>query len=243
MTESRLSEIPESARSIATLNTRLKSGSEKNQLQLIQELAADSQWDVLMEFFRERSRETSNLVLGKAYQVLLAANDPQVTEFLQTYWPIGVVPLHSECNLDYHPLQQLLAKQEFQAADQLTLQKLCELAGAEAVQRKWLYFTEIDQLPILDLQTINSLWLTYSEGKFGFSVQREIWLSVSQTWEKLWPKIGWKNGNNWTRYPQEFTWNLTAPRGHLPLTNQLRGVRVINSLLNHPAWTNKIPLG
>jgi hypothetical protein len=81
------------------------------------------------------------------------------------------------------------------------------------------------------------LWLLHSEGKFGFSVQREIWLTVGKNWEKLWSKIGWKNGNAWTRYPNEFTWNLTAPKGHLPLSNQLRGVRVISSLLSHPAWT------
>ncbi|PLZ94121.1 hypothetical protein CI594_16205, partial [Fischerella thermalis CCMEE 5196] len=43
-------------------------------------------------------------------------------------------------------------------------------------------------------------------------------------------------GNNWTRYPQEFTWDLSAPKGHLPLSNQLRGVRVIASIFAHPAW-------
>ncbi|MBV9387633.1 MAG: GUN4 domain-containing protein, partial [Chroococcidiopsidaceae cyanobacterium CP_BM_ER_R8_30] len=64
------------------------------------------------------------------------------------------------------------------------------------------------------------------------------WLA-SKSWEKFWPKIGWKTGNNWTRYPDGFTWNLTAPRGHLPLSNQLRGVRVIASLLSHPAWSQE----
>ncbi|PLZ36777.1 hypothetical protein CBP27_11530, partial [Fischerella thermalis WC542] len=55
-------------------------------------------------------------------------------------------------------------------------------------------------------------------------------------WDNLWVKIGWKKGKNWTRYPQEFTWDLSAPRGHLPLSNQLRGVRVIASIFAHPAW-------
>ncbi len=150
----------------------------------------------------------------------------------------SIVPLNSERNIDYRPLQQLLAQQDFQAADRMTLQLLCELAGEAAVQRKWLYFTEIENFSTEDLQTINNLWLTYSEGKFGFSVQREIWLSLGKNWDKLWPKIGWKTGNNWTRYPHEFTWDLSAPRGHLPLSNQLRGVRTIASLLSHPAWSS-----
>lgn len=151
------------------------------------------------------------------------------------------MPLLSENDIDYSPLEQLLAQQDFQAADRMTLQKLCELAGPTAVQRKWLYFTEVENFPTTDLQTINTLWLLHSEGKFGFSMQREIWLGTGKNWEKFWLKIGWKTGNAWTRYPHEFTWDLSAPRGHLPLSNQLRGVRVIASLLNHPAWSNTPP--
>ena len=147
------------------------------------------------------------------------------------------VPLHSERGIDYAQLQQLLTAQDFQAAERMTLLHLCELAGPAAVQRKWLYFTEVENFTISDLQTINTLWLVHSEGKFGFSVQREIWLSLGKNWEKFWPKIGWKTGNSWTRYPDGFTWSLGAPKGHLPLSNQLRGVRVIAALLSHPAWT------
>lgn len=149
-----------------------------------------------------------------------------------------IVLLKSERNIDYSPLETLLKAQDFQAADKMTLEKLCELAGVEATQRGWLYFTEVENFPVSDLQTIDRLWRNYSEGKFGFSVQREIWLSLGKNWEKLWPKIGWKTGNNWTRYPNEFTWTLSAPKGHLPLSNQLRGVRVMASLLSHPAWTS-----
>lgn len=151
---------------------------------------------------------------------------------------VNSVPLLSERGIDYSPLQALLIQQDFQAADRLTLQKLCELAGPLAVRRGWLYFTEVESFPVQDLQTVNRLWLAASQQQFGFSVQREIWLSTGKNWEKFWPKIGWKTGNNWTRYPQEFIWDLSAPRGHLPLSNQLRGVRVIAALLNHPAWTS-----
>ncbi len=249
------SSMPESgAANLDDLLTTLKSASEKNQLQQVKELATKEEVGlaVLRQFLLEQKSALQgladspsnssasplkpNLVAGLAYQSLLAADTPDSAEFLQTHFPDGVVPLRSQAAIDYRPLQQLLVKQDFQAADQLTLQKLCELAGPQAIQRKWIYFTEVDQFPVTDLQTINALWLVHSEGLFGFSVQREIWLSVGKNWDKLWPKIGWKDGNNWTRYPQEFTWNLTAPRGHLPLSNQLRGVRVMASLMAHPAW-------
>jgi hypothetical protein len=218
------------------------SESEKTQIILIPQLAAQEEQglDVLMEYLQAHRSQPPSICIGKVYQALYQANTPKTREFLQQYFPQGVVPLASERNIDYQPLQQLLAQQDFQQADFVTLEKLCELAGQAAVQRKWLYFTEVDNFPPTDLLTLNQLWLIYSEGKFGFSVQRQIWLSVGKNFAKLWPKIGWKINNNWTRYPQEFIWNLNAPLGHLPLSNQLRGVRVIASIFAHPVWSEKL---
>lgn len=224
----------------SAIRLQLIDPSEKVQQQLIQKLATlgNAGEAVLMEFLLQRRSKPPTWVDGNAYQVIHNANSAAAKEFLDTYFPTGIVPLNSERSIDYKHLQQLLTAQDFQAADRMTLQKLCELAGPEAMQRKWLYFTEVKNFTITDLQTINTLWLVHSEGKFGFSIQREIWLSLGKNWEKFWPKIGWKTGNNWTRYPDGFTWNLTAPKGHLPLSNQLRGVRVIASLLSHPAWVS-----
>lgn len=218
---------------------RLQSENEKTQLQLLQDIAAqgESGLTVLMRVLQDRQGSKPGPLEGKAVQVLAAAESPKAQEFLQTQFPQGLVPGRSQRGVDYSPLQTLLVEQDFQAADRLTLEKLCELAGPAAVQRRWIYFTEVDDFPIEDLQTINTLWLVYSEGKFGFSVQRDLWLSVGKNWDRLWPLIGWKSGNNWTRYPGGFTWSLTAPRGHLPLSNQLRGVRTMASLMAHPAWT------
>lgn len=233
----------------AELQARLQAESEKGQIQAIQDVTntGEISLDVLMALLLERqsaftstSTKTINIVNGSIYQTLFAAKTPKTEEFLQTHFPTGTVKLHSERGIDYRSLQRLLAEQNFEAADRMTLQKLCELAGPTAVQRKWLYFTEVEGFPAADLQTIDALWLIHSQGKFGFSVQRELWLSSGKNWDKFWTKIGWKTGNNWTRYPQEFTWDLVAPIGHLPLSNQLRGVRVIASLLTHPAWTNTI---
>jgi hypothetical protein len=241
MTDPTLASVPEASTQIAELARQFQSSPEKKQLQLIPELVStgDAGLEILMTFLKEQQSTPVNPITGLAYQALYDADTSKTKEFLQSYFPTGIVPLRSEAGIDYTSLQQLLVKQDFLSADRLTLEKLCELAGAAAVQRKWLYFSEVENFPITDLQTINTLWLIHSQGKFGFSVQRELWLSLGQNWEKLWQKIGWKTKNNWTRYPHEFTWDLSAPKGHLPLSNQLRGVRVIASLLSHPAWTVK----
>ena len=224
---------------IEALRSQLIAGSEKVQQQTISELAdlQSAGLDILMEFLLQRRENPATWIDGKAYTVLYNYDLPTVQEFLQTNFPEGITPLNSEREIDYTPLQKLLAQQDFQAADKLTLEKMCELAGEDAIKRKWLYFTEVESFPVTDLQTINRLWLLHSEGKFGFSVQRELWLRLGKNWESLWAQIAWKNGNKWTRYPNEFVWTLDAPKGHLPLSNQLRGVRVIASLLSHPAWS------
>lgn len=223
---------------LSDLRSKLNTAAEKAKLQTIQELegCGETGLVVLMEFLLRQQSSPASFVEGKAYETLLKTNDLEIRAFLQQHFPYGVLPLNSASNVDYEPLQKLLAQQQFQAADQLTLQKMCELAGPTAVQRNWLYFSEIESFSVTDLQTIDQLWQVHSEGKFGFSVQRQIWLGLGKNWDDFWPKIGWKKDNQWTRYPQEFTWDLTAPRGHLPLSNQLRGVRVINALLSHPAW-------
>jgi GUN4-like/ARM-like repeat domain, GUN4-N terminal len=240
MTDPTTAPVTEASLQIAELTSQFQSSTEKKQLQLIPELVSlgDTGLEVLISYLKGRRTTPADPLTGLVYQVLYEANTPITQAFLQTDFPTGIVPLHSERDIDYTSLQQLLVKRDFQNADRLTLEKLCELAGTTAKQRKWLYFSEVSNFPITDLQTINSLWFIHSQGRFGFSVQRELWLSLSKNWDKLWPRIGWKTGNSWTRYPQEFTWNLEAPKGHLPLSNQLRGVRVMDSLLSHPAWTN-----
>lgn len=212
----------------------------KKALSTLDELAAygDHALEVLMEFLQQRRGESPDPSLGKAYQMLWAADKPEVQNFLDTHFPTGVVPLVSDRGVDYLPLQRQLAAGNYQAADRLTLLKLCELAGPDTAKRQWLYFTEVENFPIPDLLTVDRLWTVHSEGKFGFSVQRKLWVSVGRDFNKLWTKINWKSGNIWTRYPNEFTWNLDAPVGHLPLSNQLRGVRAFASLLSHPAWDN-----
>lgn len=241
MTDQQTATIDNTDENLSQLRDQFINGKQKDQLQLIPQLMnmGEGGWQVLMQFLQASDADSVDLVRGKIYGSLYQVNKSITEEFIQTHFPNGIIPLNSQRNIDYRPLNQLLVEQKFQDADTLTRHLLCELAGEGAVQRKWVYFTEVEQFPVTDLQTINDLWLLHSEGKFGFSVQRKLWLSVGQDFTKLWPKIGWKKDNNWTQYPNQFTWELSAPVGHLPLLNQLRGVRVTASLFSHPAWSQE----
>ena len=142
---------------------------------------------------------------------------------------------YSEENINYEELQLKLLEQEFEAADRLTSSYLRKLAGKLAEKRGYVFYSEVNNMSGKDLQTIDRLWNIYSNGKFGFSIQAKILRSVGKKYELMWPKIGWKNNGNWTRYPNSFCWSLEAPEGHMPLINQLRGIRLMDSILRHPA--------
>lgn len=224
---------------LESLKTQLRDASLKQQLAALPQLVAAGPdgYHILMDFLKDaKTSGTISIAAGRSLQWLHQVDDPTVSSFLESHFAAGLLPLPANCGVDYSEIQTALMHQEFERADRLTLQKMCELAGPNAAKRKWLYFTEVNIFANVDLQTLNQLWLMYSEGKFGFSKQREIWLGVGKDWEKFWPRIAWKDGNIWTRYPGGFIWSLEAPVGHLPLTNQLRGVRVMDALMNHPAW-------
>ena len=55
-------------------------------------------------------------------------------------------------------------------------------------------------------------------------------------------KIGWSTKDSDVERKlrwfgaSEFTYDTSAPRGHLPLTSALRGTTLLKKLLDHPAW-------
>ena len=142
---------------------------------------------------------------------------------------------NSDANINYEELQLNLLEQNFEEADRLTSSYLRKLAGKLAENRGYVFYSEVNKMSGTDLKTIDRLWSIYSNGKFGFSIQAKILNSVGKKYEMLWPKIGWKKDGYWTRYPSSFNWSLDAPEGHMPLINQLRGVRLMDSILRHPA--------
>lgn len=194
----------------------------------------------LLELLIERRiNNTTNLsyIDGIIFKYLYLSEDENIQIKIRQYFKDGVVALESSNNINYLPLQECLISDNFKQANQLTQKYLCELAGLKQNNdRQWLYFTDILNLPSKDLKTIDMLWKIYSKGQFGFSIQRNIWLYNDQNWDKLWHRIGWKINNIAVRYPNGFVWDNTAPIGHLPLSNQLRGVQVISALFKHPVW-------
>ncbi len=138
-------------------------------------------------------------------------------------------------DIDYESLQNDLLAERFDAADKKTSSILRKLAGPGAESRGYVYFSEVESMSAIDLTTLDRLWIAFSQGRFGFTIQARLLTALGGRYDKLWPRIGWKKEGVWTRYPTAFTWSMTAPEGHMPLVNQLRGVRLMDAILNHPA--------
>ena len=195
------------------------------------ESAADGLYEIAEELFKKFDIEGDDWAYGWILQVLkkykpeLFKNE-KYNHFFATY---------SDQEINYDLMQLKLLEQDFEEADRLTSSYLRQLAGKVAEKRGYVFYSEVNNISGIDLVTIDRLWKIYSQGKFGFSMQAKLLKTVGKRYELLWPKIGWKNNGIWTRYPSSFIWSLEAPDGHMPLVNQLRGVRLMDSLLRHPS--------
>lgn len=178
-----------------------------------------------------------NIIDGFVFSKLMEIRTNNINNKLKKFFPDGILTFESSLKINYQPLQSLLLKGKFQEADKLTQKYLCKLVKITTnSKREWLYFTDIQFLPIDDLFTLDLLWKVYSKGKFGFSVQKKLWTINNCKWNKFWETIGWTNKSVMNRYPQEFIWTLDAPEGHLPLSNQLRGTQTLSSLFKYIKW-------
>ena len=131
------------------------------------------------------------------------------------------VPLVSAKGVDYRKLRDLLKAKKWKEADEETRVKILKVANRES--EGWLRWEDAENFSCQDLGTIDKLWVKYSNGKFGFSVQKQIYQGVGGSKEYNWDdykkfadKVGWRKGGYWLNY-NEFTFSEKHYTGHLPI--------------------------
>ena len=140
--------------------------------------------------------------------------------------------LSSEKRVDYTQLRNYLKAQNWEAADKETLKVMLQAANRQ--EEGYLNRNSIENFPCTDLRTIDQLWVKYSDGHFGFSVQKRIWLECGGkvdygTEKALGDAVGWLRNDNWLSY-NDITFTLDAPEGHLPFCS----LRI--SIFNFVGW-------
>ncbi|WP_219726372.1 GUN4 domain-containing protein, partial [Cylindrospermopsis raciborskii] len=130
----------------------------------------------------------------------------------------------------YTKLETLLKSQDFREADIETARVILAVANRQSVG--WLRKEDAENFPCKELRTIDNLWLKYSQGKFGISVQQEIYKNLGGTkqfdwnvWRSFGDRVGWRKQGSWFR---DLNFSLSAPTGHLPVG---RGFLILSRLL------------
>jgi GUN4-like./Protein kinase domain. len=150
----------------------------------------------------------------------------------------------SAVGMDYINLRNLLAAKKWFSADKETARVMLKVAGKE--KEGWLDRKDIDNFPCEDLRTIDQLWVKYSNGRFGFSVQKRIYQSLGgireydeKVWDKFGDRVGWRKNNKWL-YNNDLTFSERSPEGNLPVGFILGGEWVLGK--NVGSWVLFSPL-
>jgi len=111
----------------------------------------------------------------------------------------------------YSKLQHFLEAQQWKEANQETWNIVRQVAGGSQGNLDPKSFKDF---PCEVISDINKLWFQYSNGKFGFSVQRKIWLDVGSPvgqedilWKRFTDRVGWQgrhidaSGSPWVGQP------------------------------------------
>ncbi|KMW70182.1 serine/threonine-protein kinase [Limnoraphis robusta] len=134
--------------------------------------------------------------------------------------PTQLIKVVSAKGVDYTLLEYLLSQKQWEYADEETAKRLREAAG---INRN-LHFSEIEKLPCEDLGIINNLWIKYSDGRFGLTVQKQIYLDTGnklgkynqKAFEDFGDKVGWRQNKQWLSYNNLSNISF-VPQGHFPL--------------------------
>lgn len=135
----------------------------------------------------------------------------------------------------YTKLEDLLKAQNFWEADNETNKLMLEVANRK--NEDWLTTEDAEKFPCEELRTIDNLWLKYSQGKFGISVQQDIYQNLGGTkkldlnvWRSFGERVGWRINNQWLKH-SNLNFSLSAPNGHLPVIGELGFGRWSGNLL------------
>lgn len=124
----------------------------------------------------------------------------------------------------YEKLRNYLAVSQWQEANRETVNLIVEIAEKKDIEE--LKPQDIQTFPSNALKVIDQLWLKYSQQRFGFSPQLEIYQSLGgnlnttigqnrELIERWGDRLGWRSDNHWRKCSQ-LDYSLSAPVGCHP---------------------------
>lgn len=150
--------------------------------------------DIGLDLALQALQDESMQVQLAAYSLLKDRQESRVKLQLESF-----DDLRSDVGVDYRKLRELLAAEKWSEADRETLAVMLKAAQT---QEDWLDQPDIQTFPCNDLRIIDTLWVKYSKGIFGFSVQKHIWQELGskvdyETNCHLGDRVGWRKNSKW----------------------------------------------
>jgi serine/threonine-protein kinase len=134
--------------------------------------------------------------------------------------------------VSYEGLEQLLKLSDWRSADEMTAKLILKLVDCQGYD--CLEILDIQKLTSQSIKRIDHLWHEYSNGHFGFSVQKQFWQTCgapddyNKNWEQFANLVGWRSNGGWRSYHSLY-FSLKCPRGMLPNPNLLFGLNFIST--------------
>ncbi|NEQ95391.1 MAG: protein kinase [Cyanothece sp. SIO2G6] len=133
----------------------------------------------------------------------------------------------SQQGVDYTPLYEILRRSLWLQADQHTKGLMNQAIGN--THHGYLQQQDIQNLPCDDLAILDHLWRTFSNGRFGFMVQLQLFLAVNEDYGAFCHQVSWPVHRTPGKYLQP---SLKAPPGHFPSRDWAGG----SKWWNHLEW-------
>lgn len=115
---------------------------------------------------------------------------------------------------EYIRLKNLLAAGRWREANETTRTIILKAVSRE--KEGWLADEQIQNFPCQVLHIVDSLWVQYSNGRFGFSVQKRICNECKKDPQAFGDRVGWHVQEAWISASQVIYTPVNAPQGHLP---------------------------
>ncbi|MBD2330116.1 GUN4 domain-containing protein [Alkalinema sp. FACHB-956] len=195
----------------------LYAGLVKNPSTLLREMLKRGATDLAYICLQETRKQVDAEIRQK-----LQSSDGKVLE------PISLrIGVTSHISLEiqaarYAKLEELLKAGEWEAADQETYRLMITDPSVGKEEGQWFEVEDLQNFSCEALLAIDKLWVDYSKGKFGFSVQKQIWqecgspMDYSEEWEDFGDRVGWRKKSDWLNYSHLKKNPLNSPEGELP---------------------------
>lgn len=169
------------------------------------------------QLIQEALRQGANDLAYACWQETRRTLDPEIIAELEALKPTMQASRYAK-------LEDLLKAGRWRDADKETYRLMITTVGKEEGQ--WFDDEDLLNFPCEDLKVIDGLWVRYSQGKFGFSVQKKIYVECGakldgkypgdKIWDEFCDRTGWRKNGEHVYYRELHANSLLSPTGEFP---------------------------